>query len=68
MGQGQVGCCKVLGAEILCLRKPDQDDLQQKKCYSLFGNFFSLYDWKHAVSLKSRQNGLPCVFQAIGII
>ena len=56
-----VGCCKLLGAGILCscccLPKSSHDvsvNLQQNKCYFLFCNFLSLYEWKHVISLKVR--------------
>ena len=35
----------------------------QDKCYSLFSNFSSLYEW----TLKGLpENGLSCIFQAVG--
>ena len=54
-------CYKLLGAGILCscscLHRFDHNvpiNLQQDKCYSLFCNFLSLYEWENATSLKVR--------------
>ena len=58
-GKGVVHCCKLPGAGILCsCRCPSRSghsvpiNLQQDKCYSLFCNFLSLYEWKRVIPLK----------------
>ena len=49
-------------------------NLQQNRCYSLFCNFLSLYEWKGVLPLKvklgrqSLEKELSCIFQAIGNI
>ena len=42
-------------------------NLQQDKCYSRFCNFLHLYEWK-VLHLERSENGLSCIFQAIGSI
>ena len=66
------GCCRLLGAGILCSCScPGRSghnvpvDLQQDKCYSLFCNFLSLYDWESVILLKARglRMGYPVYFR-----
>ena len=72
-GQGEVGCCRLLGAGILCSCSCSPRsgcdvpvNLQQDKCYSLFCNFLSLYEW--TLEGQSPENRLSCIFQAVGNI
>ena len=71
--RGVVSCCKLLGLGILCCcscpQRSGQDvpiNLQQDKCYSLFCNFLSLYEW----TLKDHnpKNRLSYIFQTVGNI
>ena len=55
------GCCKLLGAGMLCSYTcPCRSgyniliNLQQENFYFLFFNFLSLYEWKTITSLKFR--------------
>ena len=76
-GREVVSCCKLLGVGILCshscLHRSGQDvpvNVQQDKCYFLFCNFLSLYEWRSVILLKVRalRKGLSCIFQATGNI
>ena len=65
-----VGGCNLLGVGILCsCNSPCGSghdvpvNLQEDKCYSLFCNFLSLYEW--TLKGQSLANGLACIFQAI---
>ena len=56
-----VGCCKLLGARILCSCSCSGRsgynvpiNLQQDKWYSLFCNILSLNEWKSVLPLKVR--------------
>ena len=58
-GGGVAGCCKLLGARILCFCSCScrfgynlAVNLQQNSCYLLFYNF--LYEWKSVIPLKVR--------------
>ena len=68
-----VGCSNLLGAGILCscncLSRSGHDvsvNFQQDTCYSLFCNFLSLYEW--TLKDQSPENGLSCIFHAVGNI
>ena len=69
-------CCKLLSAGILCSCSCSwmcghnvPINLQQDNCYFIFCNFLFLYEWKSVIPLKvSLENGLSCIFQAIGNI
>ena len=68
-----VCCCKLLSVGILCSHicplRSGQDvpvNLQQDKCYSLFCNFLSLYEW--TLKGQSPETRLSCIFHAIGNI
>ena len=41
-------------------------NIQKDKCYSLFCNFLSLYEW--TLKGQSFENRLSCIFQTIGNI
>ena len=52
-----------------CPPRSDHDvpiNLQPDKCYSLFCNFLSLYEW--TLEGQSPENSLSCIFQVIGNI
>ena len=58
---GVVDCCKLVGVGILCSciclcgsGHGVPINLQQDKCYSLFWNFLSLYEWKSVIPLEIR--------------
>ena len=58
---GVVDCCKLVGVGILCSciclcgsGHGVPINLQQDKCYSLFWNFLSLYEWKSVTPLEIR--------------
>ena len=65
-----VGCCKLLSAENLCSCScPHRSghrgpiNLQQDKCYSLFCNFLSLYEWKRSLKVIALRMGYPVYFR-----
>ena len=67
-----VGCCKLLRVKSLCSCicpcRTGHDapvTLQGDKCYSLFCNFLSLYDWESVIPLKVRalRIGYPVYFR-----
>ena len=67
-GRVVVSCCKLLSVGILCScscpRRSDHSvpvKFQQDKCYSLFWNFLSLYEW--ILRGQSPGNRLSCTFQ-----
>ena len=71
-GEEVAGCCKLLGAGILCSCscpcRSGHDvpiNLPRDKCYSLFCNFSCLYEWKSATPLKVRalRMGYPVYFR-----
>ena len=69
-----MACWKLLSTGMLCsCSSPPQPgrnvpiNFQQNKCYSLFCNFLSLYEWKRVIALKLRAlEWLACMFQALG--
>ena len=64
-----VSCCKLLGilCSQSCLHRSGHIpiNLQQDKCYALFCNFLSLYEWKSDKPLKVRtlRMGYPVYFR-----
>ena len=65
-------CCKFLGAGILCsCNYPGRSghdvpvNLQHDKCYFLFCNLVSLYEWESVILLKVRalRMGYPVYFK-----
>ena len=71
--RGMVSCYQLLGMEVLCSSScPHRSghnvpvNLQQNKCYSLFCNFLSLYEW--TLKGQSPEKVLSCIFQAMGNI
>ena len=69
-----MACWKLFSTGIFCSCScPPWSDhnvpinFQQNKCYFLFCNFLSLYEWKSVIALKVRAlEWLACMFQAIG--
>ena len=72
-GVGVVGCFSFLVSDFFVLAAFHVGqvmnapvNLQQDKCYPLFCNFLSLYEWKSYIFKgQSLKNEISCIFQAI---